>query len=377
MPVSHPVAVSGGASGDLSPAAHAALILLGEGMCTVPDKGKIERLPASSVLKRLKIRPLILHPKEGLALINGTQLTTALAIHNLCEAERLWNLAALCAAMSITALDASTSVLTRPVLLTHCHEGTLESGYAIGDWLGLGRDGDHKHARPGKRVQDAYCLRCAPQVHGAVWEEIQRGYRVLNDEMNAVTDNPLLFPEDDSVYSCGNFHAIYPAWVSDSLASAMTTLASISERRINKAMNGDRTGLSTFLIRDGGFHSGMMMLQVTAAALVSECKTLSHPASVDSIPTNCDKEDHVSMGPVARFKASEIIKHVRHVLAIELLVACQALDFSGLEHCPVKLKNIHDRVRQVVPHLKHDRVLSEDVQSIIKVISSLEEEMVI
>ena len=215
-----------------------------------------------------------------------------------------------------------------------------------------------------KWTQDPYSLRCAPQVHGAVWEELQHAEQTLGDEINAAADNPLLFPEENCTLSCGNFHAIYPARVSDKLASALTTLANISERRINLAMDSRRTGLPDFLVDDGGVRSGFMMAQVTAAALVSECKSLSNPASVDSIPTNNDQEDHVSMGPIAGFKVLEIVDRLRYVLAIELLVATQALDLRAPKRPAARLAKVRDIIRRDVAPLTDDRVLSGDMELI-------------
>ena len=352
-----------GASGDLSPSAHAALTLLGEGFCTIPTLNEFREVPAHEALRELNLEPVQLGPKEGLSLINGTQLTTSLAVKAWYEGQRLLKVANLAAALSLEALHGSRQPIDPRVLTTHRHLGTRHCGEAIRAWLD-GPSEIHDTHREVKWTQDPYSLRCAPQVHGAVWEELQQAEQTLGEEINAAADNPLLFPEENCTLSCGNFHAIYPARVSDKLASALTTLASISERRINLAMDSRRTGLPDFLVDDGGVRSGFMMAQVTAAALVSECKSLSNPASVDSIPTNNDQEDHVSMGPIAGFKVLEIVDRLRYVLAIELLVATQALDLRAPKRPAERLAKVRDIIRRDVAPLTDDRVLSGDMELI-------------
>ncbi|MCL4790448.1 MAG: histidine ammonia-lyase [Gammaproteobacteria bacterium] len=349
-----------GASGDLAPSAHAALSLLGEGWCTVPEGGSFNRVTAQEALTRAGLKPLKLAAKEGLSLINGTQLTTALALKAWYEGAILLRTANLAAAMTFEALHGSRSALDPRVLALHRHEGTLHVGKDVLGWLD-GESAIHDTHFRIKWAQDPYSLRCIPQVHGAVWDELEQAERVLQEEINAAADNPLLFPEAQESLSCGNFHAIYVARVSDKLVTAFTTLASISERRINLAMSSRRTGLPDFLIDDGGVQSGFMMAQVTAAALVSECKALSFPASVDSIPTNNDQEDHVSMGPVAGFKALEVVEKLRQVLAIELMVSAQALDFRHPHGAAPRLQAVHERIRADVAHLAEDRVLATDI----------------
>ncbi len=354
-----------GASGDLSPAAHAVRTLIGEGYCTFPSNGIFHRKPALAALQQFGLAPLELGPKEGLSLINGTSLTTALATKAWYKADVLLRTANLAASLSNVALRGRRSVLDPRLLLAHRHPGTLVCGESMASWLG-GHHDDPMH--PPLRVQDAYCLRCAPQVHGAVWEEVDHAERILERELNASTDNPLIFLESGDVVSGGNFHAIQPARVSDHLTSALTTLGAISERRISKMMNGNRSGLPTFLIQDGGLQSGFMMAQVTAAALVSECKSLSFPASVDSIPTNCDKEDHVSMGPIAGFKANQVAVHVGHILSIELMAAAQALDFMPDAKIPPRLEKVRRRIRQEVDSLTEDRSLADDFERLARLV---------
>lgn len=365
-----------GASGDLTAAAHAALPLLGEGMCSRPvrDGSRFEIIDAAQALKDAGLVPLTLGPKEGLSLINGTQFTTVLATKIFFEASRLLRVANLAAAMSMEAMGGAGTILRDNVLSTH-HPHTRRVGTEIANWL---TDSQYLHGArlEGRFIQAPYCLRCAPQVHGAVAAEVDSVEKTLCDEYEVISDNPLLFPESGEIHSCGNFHAIYPARSCDKLASALTTLGSISERRINMAMDGRLTGLPTFLVENGGLNSGMMITQVTAAALVSECKSLAFPASVDSIPTNCDREDHVSMGPIAGHKALAIVDHVRQILAIELLVAAQALDLrsyyanSIVYSMPFMIRKIHDLIRNHVAFLKQDRVLTNDIEAIVRLIET-------
>lgn len=350
-----------GASGDLVPAAHAAVALLGEGRCTLPVDGRIEEMSAREALQCLGLSPLQLGPKEGLSLINGTQLTTALATKAWYHARRLLDLSNLAAALSIEGLRGQNMDGVEPLWRAHRHPGTLHCGLAISGWTGnhkaksvLGHD----------KVQDPYSLRCAPQVHGAIWEDVQACESILQHEINASTDNPLVFADTGTILHGGNFHAIYPARVADRLASALTTLGSISERRISLMMDKEKSGLPYFLINDGGLHSGLMMLQTVAAALVSECKALSFPASVDSIPTNCNQEDHVSMGPIAGWKVQKIVDNVYHILAIELLSAAQAIDLLQPKELSERLRAVHGLLRSKVAFLERDRMLADDVRTV-------------
>jgi histidine ammonia-lyase len=360
-----------GASGDLASAAHALLPLLGEGQCTRPCSGKsaFETVEAKQVLTELGLAPLVLGPKEGLSLINGTHYTTALATQAWYEASQLLRVANMSAAMIMESVGGAESILENNVLATH-HPHTQRVGGEMASWL-AGSSYLFGARLERRFAQAPYSLRCAPQVHGAVAAELDAARETLREEYDVVSDNPLVFPETREVHSCGNFHAIYAARVCDKIASAVTTLGSITERRINMAMDGQLTGLPNFLVRDGGLHSGLMMLQVTAAALVSECKALSFPASVDSIPTNCDREDHVSMGPIAGHKALAIIRHAEHILAIELLVAAQGLDLrERLSDMPPALGAVHALIRERVTRLTQDRVLAPDVEALVGLIDS-------
>lgn len=360
-----------GASGDLAPTAHAVLAMLGEGRCTMPQGGEFIEVPAEKALRQIGAAPLVLGPKEGLSLINGTCLTTALAVKLWYDGCYLLRVANLAAAMSMEALGASRMTCAEAVLQAHGHPGTVACGREVAEWLDRSSEMGAQHV-DSHWIQDPYSLRCVPQVHGAVWEELHGSEQVLRREINAASDNPLLFPEEMMALNCGNFHAVYPARVCDRLASAFATLASISERRTSQAMKAPRGHLPTFLVRDGGTHSGFMMAHVTAAALVSESKSLSYPASVDSIPTNLLQEDHVSMGPIAGMKALRILDNLCRVLAIELLAAAQGISLQRPRRASARLEEAHAEIRQHVPTLETDRNLSEDIELIAEKIARRE-----
>ncbi len=347
-----------GASGDLAPAAHAALLLIGEGVCSMPDSGEIRTMPAAEALRRTGRAPLTLGAKEALSLINGTHLTTALACQVWTEAETLWRVATFAAALSTYGFRANPQVTRAEVLDMH-HPATLYAGLRKQEWF----SGATNPPVFRNYQQDPYCFRCTPQVHGAVWKEIEQSEEWIVEELGATTDNPVVLETGEFAHG-GNFHAIFPARVLDRLASALTQLASISERRTNLGMDSRKTGLPDFLTPEGGLNSGLMMTQTTAAALVSECKTLSFPASVDSIPTNCDQEDHVSMGPIAGLKAVRICGNARDVLAIEILAACQAVHLRGAEVLPPRLRRVYEAIRQTVPPIECDRTFAEDIRAI-------------
>lgn len=353
-----PARGSVGASGDLAPSAHAALTLIGEGDCTVMRQDQTVRMSAARALSEVGLDPAVLEPKEGLSLMNGTQMTSALASFAWAEAQCLLDTANLAVACSLLGTRGYPSLSPVELLREHGHPGTLHCGQEIRRWL---EDPVSPIHEPDHQ-QDPYCLRCAPQVHGAVWEEVVATEVILARELNSSADNPLVFADLGKMAHGGNFHAIQPARVCDRLASAITTLAAISERRINLAMNGDRTGLPHFLVRAGGLQSGFMMTQTTAAALVSECRSMSFPASTDSIPTNCDQEDHVSMGPTAALKALRIIENARYVLAIELLVAAQAINLRNSGHLPLRLQFAIRAIREHIPFLDTDRPQSGDIE---------------
>jgi histidine ammonia-lyase len=364
-----PARGSVGASGDLAPMAHAVLALLGHGLCSVPKGEEYVDMPATEALNMLGIEPLQLGPKEGLALINGTQLTSAMACKLIWEAQQLIDTANLTAALMIEAMRASHAFLAPILMKEQRHEGAAQCAETIRNWLGGKTQISESHSDC-DRVQDPYSIRCIPQVHGMVWEEIQSCRGIMDLEINATTDNPIVFPEEERVIHGGNFHAIYAARVCDRIGAAMATLANISERRIHMAMKQDKSGLPNFLIaEEGGLNSGFMMTQTTAAALVSECKSLSFPASVDSISTNNDQEDHVSMGPVAGLKALKIMENARYVLAIELLAAMQGLDLLAPLKTSPKLEAAKAELRMHIPMLKADRFLAKDLETAAQLVS--------
>ena len=329
----------------------------------MPHAGGFIELPAAEALIRHGLKPITLGPKEGLSLINGTMLTTAMALKAWYDGRHLVDVANLAAAMTIEALGGSRLPFHEEVLHAHGHPGTIHCGRQVSQWLGRSSELSAQHADR-HWIQDPYSLRCVPQVHGAVWEEIEVSESVLEREINSAADNPLLFPEENMVANCGNFHAIYPARVCDQLASALTTLGNIAERRVSQAMRAPRGHLPTFLVHEGGLNSGFMMAHVSAAALVSESKSMSFPASVDSIPTNLLQEDHVSMGPIAGMKVNRIVANVGRILAIELLSAAQALHLQRPRKPSPRIEEVYRRIRQFIPPLEKDRQLTGDIEAI-------------
>jgi len=353
-----------GASGDLAPLAHLALALIGEG--EVEIQGRI--VPAAVALKRKGLRPLALHAKEGLALINGTQMMTALGTLALLRSENLLRHADLAGALSLEALKGSRRAFDPRIERLRSHPGQAASAFNLRRLLGHSAI-ERSHAGCGK-VQDCYSLRCMPQVHGASRDAVAHARGVLEREINAVTDNPILFPKEKDLVSAGNFHGQPVALALDYLGIALSELASISERRLERLTNPDLSELPAFLTPEPGLHSGFMMAQVTAASLVSENKGLSHPASVDSIPTSAAQEDHVSMGAWAARKTIRILENAETVLAIEILAACQALEF----HLPLRasppLEAARKAVRRSIPRLESDRVMSADIRSMVELLRS-------
>ena len=344
-----------GASGDLAPLSHLVLCLLGEGEALLAG----QRMPAAAAQKRCGLQPLRLGPKEGLALVNGTQMITAVGSLALLEAEDLAVLADIAGACTLEALKGSHRAFDRRLHELRPHPGQVQSAANLRALL-EGSEIERSHESCG-RVQDAYSLRCMPQVHGATREGLRFARSVLETEVNAVTDNPIVFPDEGDLVSGGNFHGQTPALALDCLAIATAALASISERRLERLMNPALSGLPPFLTRDPGVNSGLMMAQVTAASLVSENKILCHPASVDSIPTEAGQEDHVSMGPIAARKARAVVGHARLVLAIEILAACQALDLLRPLRAARAVEAAHQAVRRAVPFMEADRVLATDI----------------
>ncbi len=353
-----------GASGDLSPSAHASLCLLGVGKCFAFTGGQWRPMASAEGLKMFGLKPLVLGPKEGLSLINGTQTSAALTLKACLEGQTLVRLSNLTLVLSLEGLRGTHKLFSRKILENKNQVGVLFCGEDSKLWIPSETEISKSHESC-KRVQDPYSLRCAPLVHGAIWDDLVYAQKILENEINSSTDNPLVFPEDGGqTLSGGNFHALYAARAADQITSGLCTLGTISERRIATAMSKESSGLPPFLVGDGGFNSGFMMAHVTAAALASESKSLSFPASVDTIPTSDDREDHVSMGPGAAFKALTVLKNTRRILAIEILTACQAIDFLRPLKSSPALERIHARIRQEVTFLDKDRVLSDDILKI-------------
>lgn len=363
----HPVVPSQGsvgASGDLAPLAHLALALVGEGLCVYDGA----TLDSAAALRAAGLSPITLQAKEGLALINGTQLMTGLVALAVAEAERLVREADVTGALSLDALLGTDVAFDARIHAIRPHPGQQSSAANLRRLL-QGSSLRESHRNCG-RVQDAYSLRCMPQVHGAVRDTLAHVTKTTTVEMNSATDNPLVFAQTGELLSGGNFHGEPMALVADFLTIAISELGAISERRIERLVNASLSGLPAFLTSEGGLRSGFMIAQVTAAALASENKTLAHPASVDSIPTSANKEDHVSMGVTAALKARRVVSNVRRILAIEALAACQAVEF----HRPIRssdaLEAAHSRLREAVPAYDTDRPLGADIETAADVIES-------
>jgi len=353
-----------GASGDLAPLAHIALCLIGEG--DVWDGH--ERTAAAAALRAAGLTPVTLGAKEGLALINGTQVSTGVAALALAGAERLARAADVSAALSIDALQGSIHPFDPRIHAARPFSGQLTSAanlFRLIEGSGI----NVAHANCG-RVQDAYSMRCAPQVHGAARDALTWIRQSVTIEMNAATDNPMVFADADEILSGGNFHGAPVSMASDVLVLALAQLATISERRAERLVNPALSGLPAFLTRHGGLQSGLMIAQVTAAALTSEIKTLAHPASVDTIPTSANKEDHVSMSMAASLKAERALHLATHVIAVEILCACQALDLLSPLTTSAPLARVHAAVREHVPTLVDDRPPAPDLDRIVQMIRS-------
>lgn len=354
-----------GASGDLAPLSHLALSIIGEGKVWGDSSSFVK---TSQLLHQKNIKPLELQAKEGLSMINGCQVMTAVGLLNLYKARRLMWSADLSGAMTLEALKGARSAFDPLISATRPHPGEAKTARNILKLMGETSGIAESHIDCG-RVQDAYSLRCMPAVHGAAKDSFRHVLQVLETEANSSTDNPLVFAEDGKILSCGNFHGEPVAYVLDFAAIAMSGIGNISECRIEKMINPSMSGLPAFLAPDGGLNSGHMIVQVSAASLVSENKILSHPASVDSIPTSADKEDHVSMGTIAARKFGAIVKNTEHILAMEMLSSTQALDMLKPLEPAAAVKAIHQKIRQVVPFAEKDRVFADDVEEIQKLIN--------
>lgn len=352
-----PAKGSVGASGDLAPLAHMSLTLLGEGKA----RWQGEWLPATDALKKAGLEPITLEAKEGLALLNGTQASTAFALRGLIEAQELFASATVCGALTTEAVLGSRRPFDARIHAARGQRGQIDAAtlyrHVLTDSSALSQS--HHNC---EKVQDPYSLRCQPQVMGACLTQMRQVMDVLLVEANAVSDNPLVFAEEGDVISGGNFHAEPVAMAADNLALAIAEIGSLSERRIALMMDKHMSQLPPFLVKNGGVNSGFMIAQVTAAALASENKALAHPHSVDSLPTSANQEDHVSMAPAAGRRLWEMAANTRVVIAVEWLAACQGIDLrEGLTSSPL-LEQARQALREQVAHYTQDRFFAPDIE---------------
>ncbi len=367
-----PAKGSVGSSGDLVQLAHLVLAMVGEG--SFVENGRL--VPAAAVLKKHGLVPMELGAKEGLALVNGTQMMGAFAVHCTYEAIQLSKLFDITGSLSVEALRGTDVAFDERIHRLRPYVGQLTSARNVRKLL-KGSEIRKSHIHNDTRVQDAYSLRCMPQVHGAVRDAIEFCRRQVNVEINSATDNPLIFPKDRIHLEGGNFHGEPLALSMDFLAISLSEFAGIAERRVERMVNGQLSGLPKFLSENGGLNSGMMIAQYTAASLVSENKVLAHPASVDSIPTSANQEDHNSMGSIAAQKCFQVLENVWRVAAIELLVSCQAIDFSrkiGGSGKSLKAgagtEAVYHLVRKSISHMSHDRILHSDIEKAVRLLKS-------
>jgi histidine ammonia-lyase len=380
-----------GASGDLAPLAHLALVLIGEGEVlddrsperlalhhkerrrgAIPDGARGSQaggtIPGAEALARAGLKPITLGPKEGLALVNGTQPSTAVLALALAAAEQLARAADIAAALSVDALRGSIHPFDARIHDARPFHGQRTSAANIEALLhGSGINKSHEFCG---KVQDAYSLRCAAQVHGATRGALRFVRETVEVEANSATDNPMVFADTGDIVSGGNFHGAPIAIAADLVAAAVVPLATISERRTDRLVDPTLSGLPAFLTREGGVNSGLMLAQVTAAAVASELKALAHPAGADTIPTSANKEDHVSMSMTAALKAARAVERAREVIAIEILCACQAIDLLAPLATSPPLENVRDLVRSRVPTLVDDRPPAPDIVAIAELIET-------
>ena len=357
LPPEIPCHGSLGASGDLAPSAHIALTLIGEGYFIL----KGERVPAKTELRKRRIRPIKLKEKEGLAIINGTQVMTGLGSLLVEDAINLLSLLDLAAALSLEALGGNISEFDARVHALRPFRGQESVAERIREAVkGSGLIGS------AHRVQDPYSLRCVPQVHGAFWDTLDHARLVVQTEINSVTDNPLVFPDDDSLISAGNFHGQPVAIVLDFLCIALAEASTISERRIDKLLSGANPKLPLFLTRESGLNSGLMVTQYTAAALVAQNKVLASPASIDSATVSAGQEDHSSMGVTAALKCREVLENALKVVALEMMCASQAIDLLGDARLGRGTKLAFELIRKQTEKVDKDRVLAGDLEKLYK-----------
>jgi len=346
-----------GASGDLAPLAHMAIVLLGEGEVVVDG----ERVPAKDGLKLAGLEPITLAPKEGLALLNGTQASTAFALNGLVMAEDVFSAAVVTGALSVEAALGSRSPFDARIHEVRGHQTQIDVASAYRDLLGPSDISD-SHTNCAK-VQDPYSLRCQPQVMGACLAQLRNAARELIVEANGVSDNPLVFPDNGDIISGGNFHAEPVAMAADNLALAIAEIGSLSERRMALLIDTNLSGLPPFLVDNGGVNSGFMIAQVTAAALASENKCLAHPSSVDSLPTSANQEDHVSMATYAARRLRDMAENTAGILAVELLAAAQGVDFRAPLKTTEPLESARTFLREHVSFYDKDRYFAPDIET--------------
>jgi histidine ammonia-lyase len=353
-----PAQGSVGASGDLAPLAHLIAAMLGEGRIDVAG----DILPAKDALAKLNLQPLELGPKEGLALINGTQASTAIALDALFMAERVFGAALGAGALSVDALKGSVKPFDPRISEVRGQPGQIRVAAEIRTLL-EGSEILASHGRCGK-VQDPYSFRCQPQVMGASLDLLANAARTLTIEAGAVTDNPIVFEDEDSAISGGNFHAQPVAFAADTIAMAMCEVGSLSERRTAVLIDPKMSGLPAFLTDDGGVNSGLMIPQVTQAALVAENRSLAFPSSVDSVPTSAGQEDHVSMAPISARKAAQIARNAAGIVAVELIAAAQGVDYHRPLKTSAKLQPLHAKIRTISPRLESDRYWADEMAAL-------------
>lgn len=356
-----------GASGDLAPLSHIALALIGEG--EVEYEGKI--IKSDFAIANIDKVPAKLRAKDGLALINGTAVMAALGSLALYEAKRVVKIADIACAMTLEAVRGTKRAYDIDISGLKPHQGQLAVCNNVNNILDDDSQIQKSHEDCGK-VQDPYSLRCVPQVHGAIRQTLKHAQEVLDIELNSVTDNPLIFVDKDKVISGGNFHGEALALCMDYLSMGLSELANIAERRVEKMMNPTFSDLPAFLVKESGLNSGLMIAHVTMAALASENKYLCHPASIDSIPTSTDKEDHVSMGVTSGRKLHEVLRNLKHCLAIEFLCNTQGIDLLRPLTSTKAIESVYSLVRSHVEPIKEDRVFSKDIENINKLISNFE-----
>lgn len=359
-----PAKGSVGASGDLAPLAHMSAVLLGEG--EVSHRG--ERLPASKGLEIAGLEPVVLAPKEGLALLNGTQVSTALAIEGLLGTENALAAATVIGALCVEAARGSRQPFDARIHAARGHRAQIEMAAAYRELLD--RSPIEESHRDCRKVQDPYSLRCQPQVMGACLQQLRNAADIIITEANAVSDNPLVFTDEGDIISGGNFHAEPIAMAADNLALAIAEIGALSERRMALLIDSDLSGLPPFLVENGGVNSGFMIAQVTAASLASENKSLAHPASVDSLPTSANQEDHVSMATFAARRLGDMYENTCGVLAVEWLAACQGLDFLAPLKSSEALEEVKSQLRERVPFYDKDRYFAPDIEQAMLLIGS-------